>query len=792
MSLRSLSLSKGVGIILPIIPDRTPTAYHSSPETKPERWQHGEKETPRRAPLLPVSLPELHGIHPRRDASSLALLFAGALLLYAVSTPRTVMLEDDGGFIATAAHAGVAHAPGYPLYVLLGWLASLVPFGSVAWRVHTASGLMGALTCGCIAWLVLRRTGNRSAAYLAAAALAVSEHFWSQAIIADVYTTNTAVVFLTLALGQEAAVRSSGRLWGAAAVVYGLGLANHYPLLVLGSPILLTFAVAAGKDFRARLPSLLSFTILTAAALYGWMVWRSHQPGPINFFGPFHSWGAFLSFVDRSIYAGIDDNVNAGLADKLSYAGHFVAQVVLQFGVLGSLVALWGAVTASRTGWRLGLLGEALTFVSSSFLLIALLGFNYEHLMIAAFRPYPLVAYGILALWLGYGADALMGRVRDTRTSAVPAVWAAAVLAVAALGVWNGRVSYRPHDTFVEEQAQTILDLVEQDGVLVLYQDAYVGPLAYLHSVAGRRPDVRMLEAHGLLFSDRVVQPSWTPAQRDAAWADFFRTVERSAYFQWRGSTLSAVGQRHLGFLRRADPNVAPGTIGIELDDTAKAYFKRLLAMPLPTDAWIAYHRNQMLETYGEFLGLAQASDFPPFDGYIAGVLPVGGGQLLGASRHGRRARAAEHRAVAPVVERLSAKSAAPRRGRPQQDPTRGVVVSGRPGRAAAGRCRPGAGVVPGVRTDRPDRDQPSPSGAPGVGRRGPQRAGDSVGNVPSRPSSFRQAQGTAGSGTEGNGLDPELVEGSGVECEGRGDLGVRFDKLNELMDRKIPEPATP
>ena len=93
--------------------------------------------------------------------------------------------------------------------------------------------------------------------------------------------------------------------------------------------------------------------------------------------------------------------------------------------------------------------------------------------------------------------------------------------------------------------------------------------------------------------------------------------------FQGRGSTLSAVGQRHLGFLRRADPTVAPGTIGIELHDTAKASFERLLAMPPPTDAWVASHRNQMLETYGEFPGLVQASDFPRFNGYIADVLPL-------------------------------------------------------------------------------------------------------------------------------------------------------------------------
>ena len=83
------------------------------------------------------------------------------------------------------------------------------------------------------------------------------------------------------------------------------------------------------------------------------------------------------------------------------------------------------------------------------------------------------------------------------------------------------------------------------------------------------------------------------------------------------------MGQWHLGFLRRADPNGVPGTIGIELHDTAEAYFKRLLAMPPPTEAWIASHRSRMLETSGEFLGLVQASDFPPFNGYIADVLPL-------------------------------------------------------------------------------------------------------------------------------------------------------------------------
>ena len=598
----------------------------------------------RREPLLRVSLPALHPVHLRRDVRGLAALFLGALVLYAASTPRTVMLEDDGLFVTTASFAGVAHPPGYPLYVVLGWLASLVPFGSVAWRVHTLSGLMGACTCACIAWLVLRRTGNRPAAYLAGAALAVSEHFWSQAIIADVYTTNTAAVFLTLALVQEAAARRSTRLWVGAAAVYGCGLANHYPLLMLASPVFLAYGIGARNECWRRLPALLPVAAFPAAVLYGWMVWRSHQPVPVNFLGPISSWSEFLIFLDRSIYGHIDTNVNAGLTDKLQYAGHFVTQALWQFGSVGSLVALWGAWASYRNGWRLGLVCEALAFTAGSFLLIAMLGFNYEPHRISTFRPYPLVAYGILALWLGYGLHALAHGVRErsfppdkggqggsaphglayrVRERARPAARAACALAVAALGVWNSRVNYRPHNRFAEEQAQAMLDIAAEDTAFVLYADPYVGPIAYLHYVEGRRPHLRLLEYHGLFFADRIADPLSTMQRKTAAWAEFLRKTDEPVYSLWFGPAFSGAGLAHLGFFVEVYKEVGPGRIQIRANDAAKAYFRKLIAMPEPKDLPSAVHRNEMLRGYGEYLGLAQVDGRSALNAYVADVLPA-------------------------------------------------------------------------------------------------------------------------------------------------------------------------
>jgi len=67
--------------------------------------------------------------------------------------------------------------------------------------VHLASALFGALTGGA-AWLCARALiGGRLPAYLAAFALGVSPVFWSQAIIAEVYTLNTFFFLVLVFMG---------------------------------------------------------------------------------------------------------------------------------------------------------------------------------------------------------------------------------------------------------------------------------------------------------------------------------------------------------------------------------------------------------------------------------------------------------------------------------------------------------------------------------------------------------------------------------------------------------------
>src|SRR5438309_1579500 len=76
-----------------------------------------------------------------------AAVFVVAALLYTLTLAPTVTLVDSGELILAAWGSGVAHPPGFPLWVMFAHLASLVPFGNVAMRMNFSSALFAALAC---------------------------------------------------------------------------------------------------------------------------------------------------------------------------------------------------------------------------------------------------------------------------------------------------------------------------------------------------------------------------------------------------------------------------------------------------------------------------------------------------------------------------------------------------------------------------------------------------------------------------------------------------------------------
>ena len=74
-----------------------------------------------------------------------------ALGLYVLTAATTVTLVDSGELILCAYTLDIPHPPGFPTYILSGWLFSRLNLGSPALRLNIYSGVMAAVTVGLLA-----------------------------------------------------------------------------------------------------------------------------------------------------------------------------------------------------------------------------------------------------------------------------------------------------------------------------------------------------------------------------------------------------------------------------------------------------------------------------------------------------------------------------------------------------------------------------------------------------------------------------------------------------------------
>jgi len=171
-----------------------------------------------------------------------ALIFIPSLGVYFATMAPTVTLVDSGELTVAARYLGVAHAPGFPLYVLLAHLMSIIPIGTIAQRVNFASGLFAAVASS-LAGLVVaegllisvrkqqpttraerrrNRTKKKSRisvwlseaspsvplpytaalvpAVLSGLMMSFSRTLWAYATIAEVYTLNALLISLIILL----------------------------------------------------------------------------------------------------------------------------------------------------------------------------------------------------------------------------------------------------------------------------------------------------------------------------------------------------------------------------------------------------------------------------------------------------------------------------------------------------------------------------------------------------------------------------------------------------------------
>ncbi len=175
------------------------------------------------------------------DVAIALTIFALALAVYnATLTPSLSYKSADGNELATVCYTlGLAHSTGYPLYTWLGKLFTFIPVGDVAHRVNLMSAVLGAAAVALLYLIMLTITNRRLPSAFTALFFAFSLTFWSQAVIAEVYTPNVFMLALTVWLllrppsvppnfgGEAGRNRLRTACLLLAAFAFGLSLGTH-------------------------------------------------------------------------------------------------------------------------------------------------------------------------------------------------------------------------------------------------------------------------------------------------------------------------------------------------------------------------------------------------------------------------------------------------------------------------------------------------------------------------------------------------------------------------------------
>ena len=428
---------------------------------------------------------------------SAGLVGLAALAVYVPRLYPSVPGGDAGELIAAATRLEVAHPPGYPLYTLLAHVATMLPFGSVAWRVNLLSALCQAGAASFVAAAVRAAARSTGAAIVAGLLFAFSPLIFTYAVGTEVFGLHdllvAALVYLTLRWRQGG---GEMRLAVAVAGVIGLGLAHHHTIVFYALPVL-GWLLWHGRELRTvRALALLAAGISYGLARYLYLPLAARTATTLSWGDP-GTLGGFVDHLLRRDYgtfqlaAGMEPGASTLGTRLAAWAMHTLDATLY----VGAALAIGAAVV-----WlvaRRAVPERAWVALWVAALALYVLGFHalanlpvadplYRSVTARFWQQSDVVVFVLLGLGLG------------ECVAAGPAARALAVtvgvaLVAVQLGRGAGTHDHRADDT-VARYGRALLEPLAPDTVLLTRGDLVTNVVRYLQAADGVRTDVTVLD----------------------------------------------------------------------------------------------------------------------------------------------------------------------------------------------------------------------------------------------------------------------------------------------------------
>ena len=476
----------------------------------------------------------------RPFSSQAELLCAGAVFLVALVVYRwtlapAVTLTDSGELIVAAYGLGVAHPPGFPLWVMVAHLASLVPVGNVAVRINFSSAVFAALACAMLTLVVAEllvtascfaapRRRNKAVrqgsnidssnaggllmfapAVGAGLLMAFSRTLWAYATITEVYTLNALLVLLVFFLvvrwrrrnietrtDSSAAVATHDTWIYAAAFVFGFAMGVHHVTVALTLPAIavVVYRTEGLKFFTSR--RLLYAALVSIGALilvYSYLPWAASRSPAMNWGNPRslqEIWWHITGRQYRVFFSFSPATMGAQFVE-------FCRMALREFGFAWLPLTLFLAVAGLASAYK----RDRTAFWFLLLILLADLAYALSYEIAEDKDAYYLPAFISIAIAGGLGIHWLIQLAASRRSpmwtpsvAAATAVVLTSATAFAANWPFNNRRHYFIADDYVENLFSTIAP----NGLLLTQDWQVASPMLYAQEIEQRRPDAKVVD----------------------------------------------------------------------------------------------------------------------------------------------------------------------------------------------------------------------------------------------------------------------------------------------------------
>jgi len=266
------------------------------------------------------------------------------------TAPPSIFTIDTPELTAASIELGIAHAPGYPIYMLVGHIVSQIPFSSdIAYRFNILSALSLSL-CIPIIFRLLTKLGHE--AWLSASlslSFAFTYYVWTVSIVAEVYALQLLGICLALWSVYRFYIVPSWQRTIQMSLLVGLAIAIHPSSALLGVGVAVVMWQRAQNVQMIIIAGILSTIVFLLSLLY--FPLRYGDELRVNTAGEYDANGVFQP-IDLDSVHGIWWMVSGQQFDTLFFQDGFIPSTQ---HLIETLTWFWGNFLG--IGFLLGIAG---------------------------------------------------------------------------------------------------------------------------------------------------------------------------------------------------------------------------------------------------------------------------------------------------------------------------------------------------------------------------------------------------------------------------------------------------